>query len=174
VSQISELQEKVSAKFEEIFEKHRRSMSCAISCHSCCKPGISVSRIEAKLIQSIFLQKQSQLEELKKANPHKGKRCEFLDAAGACAIYDVRPVICRSHGAPIQYRDPNGKDFEKAERYRDACELNFKGISLKDLPLNDIFNIDTVNTLLSLLQAQEFGKQDVERFPLSVEGIARA
>ncbi len=133
-----------------------------------------MSRLEAKLIQTLLPERRDLLDQLAKENPHKGKRCAFLDKEGACTIYAVRPVICRSHGAPIQYRDPQSKDFEKAQRFRDVCTLNFTSKPLQDLPLDDIFNIDTVNTLLSLLQTQSFGKADVERFPLTVDGIAQA
>src|SRR5262249_51819145 len=33
---------------------------------------------------------------------HRKDRCGALDSAGRCLIYDARPIVCRSHGAPIR------------------------------------------------------------------------
>jgi hypothetical protein len=32
----------------------------------------------------------------------EGDRCAALDAQGRCSIYAARPIVCRSHGAPIR------------------------------------------------------------------------
>ena len=42
--------------------------------------------------------------------------CPFLGDAGACMIYEARPLVCRTFGLPIR----NGPEFLGEE-----CELNF-------------------------------------------------
>lgn len=32
-------------------------------------------------------------------------RCSALGPSGRCLIYEVRPIVCRSHGAPIRLRE---------------------------------------------------------------------
>ncbi len=60
---------------------------------------------------------------------------------GACAIYDQRPIICRSQGLPLL----TGED-ERA-----TCPLNFVSTDLASLEDSDVLNLNTLNTLLSVL-----------------------
>jgi Fe-S-cluster containining protein len=100
------------------------------------------------------------LRALEASNPHRNRRCAFLEAAGGCGIYELRPIVCRSHGAPLQFRAEN-----EETRFRDACALNFTSTSLADLPATDIMNLDTLNTLLALL-TRAHGGHPTERTPL--------
>lgn len=46
-------------------------------------------------------------------------RCAALTPEGRCLIYAVRPIVCRSHGAPIRMRD------ERSLPVVIACADNF-------------------------------------------------
>jgi Fe-S-cluster containining protein len=45
-------------------------------------------------------------------------RCAALDPGGRCLIYAARPVVCRSHGAPIRMR-------ERSLPVVQSCHRNF-------------------------------------------------
>jgi Fe-S-cluster containining protein len=171
LEQYRELCIRVDAKFSEIRANHPASFACKIGCHSCCKPGLTVNALEHEEIARFLAERpglQQELRELKAANPHKGKRCGFLSGNGECRIYDVRPLVCRSHGAPLQFsplsaeqfREPAAKPADdKAVRMRDVCPLNFTSEDLSKVPANDVLNLDTLNTLLALLSERAFPGQ---------------
>ncbi|MGZ3809289.1 MAG: YkgJ family cysteine cluster protein, partial [Bacteriovorax sp.] len=64
------------------------------------------------------------------------RACAFL-YDDRCTIYEARPVICRTQGAPL---------FLQEENVLDYCPLNFKE---GDPPKEDWLNLDRLNTLLS-------------------------
>lgn len=161
---------RIDSLFEEIKGRHAQEFHCQLGCHSCCKPGLTVNSLEAENIQNA-IQARSQ-EFLAQEKSARKDRCTFLAADGACQIYEARPVVCRSHGAPLQFKDPESRDKE-ARRFRDVCELNFKGKALTDLPATDFVNLDTINLLLTMLNAQAFGKKE-ERIPLRASAILAA
>lgn len=176
----NQLKAKVDSKFAEILSRHPSAFHCQKGCHSCCQPGLTVSPIEAKAI-SIFLSEnpgmKSQARAQKAANPHLGQRCSFLSAEGACLIYAARPLICRSHGAPISFVPPTDEMFEETdddiEPVRDVCPLNFTGQPLDELISQDVLNIETVNSILAVVNLQ--WKKDPElalqRVPLEPENF---
>ena len=151
-----ELRARLDAKFEEIRREHPKQFACQLGCHSCCKPGLTVNAIEKEEIR-IFLREHpeivARLKDVSKGNPHQGKRCSMLDAQGQCLIYEVRPFVCRSHGAPLQFRP---LDAGENQRARDSCPLNFSSLSLAEIPANFVINLDTLNTLLALLCERGF------------------
>lgn len=147
--------------FSEIFLKHKTQMRCGDGCSSCCVQGLSVSAVEALTI-SQFIEDNSPILP---QNPQPG-RCEFLDSKGLCTIYEVRPIICRSHGAPIVFKDSD------ENRNFDVCVLNFVGMDINKLPLADIMNIDTVNMLLTLLNRQFAPDNSEERWPLNPRSLS--
>lgn len=160
LTRYAELQRRVDEKFSEIQGRYSDQFRCRAGCHSCCKPGLTINPMEAEAIRRYLGERPelaARLRELEAANPFKGKRCPFLGADGACGIYEARPLVCRSHGAPLQYKEERGGD--DALRLRDVCGLNFTGSSIGDLPADAVMNLDTLNTLLALLAQQAYGKK---------------
>ena len=142
---------KVDGKFAEIRARHESAFQCAKGCHSCCKTGRSVGKLEAYAIDEWLRRRpeiKAKIAALVEANPHGGKRCRLLEADGTCTIYETRPIVCRSHGAPLKYR-------EKETELRDVCPLNFGG-DVSSLKGEDVINLDMLNTLLVLI-GQQFG-----------------
>lgn len=160
LAQYRELRGRVDALFGEIQTRHPASFACKLGCHSCCKPGLTVNPLEREEIRRFLAERPALAEELRaldRGNPHRGKRCSFLRENGACGIYEVRPLVCRSHGAPLQFRPLDAKPGdESAVRVRDVCPLNFTGEDLGKLPAGDVVNLDTLNTLLALLCQRAF------------------
>lgn len=158
------LQAKVDAKFAEIHARQAAKMRCGEGCHACCLPGLTVSTVEAAALGE-FLQARpalvAELRALRAAAPHGTTRCAFLRASGACAVYEARPLVCRSHGAPLQLEDKS----------RDVCPLNFAGDDLMKVPGEDVVNLNTLNTILSLVNRQYTGDRELPRVALDVDAL---
>lgn len=169
-----DLAERLDEKFREIQNGYKASFACQEGCHSCCKPGLTINELEVFAIREHLTGKETLVKELAalaQENPHQGKRCSFLSAQGSCGIYQSRPFVCRSHGAPLQVR-PLVADDENT-RVRDVCPLNFKGQSLAKLPPKDVINLDTINTLLALLAKKAYPKSE-KRVPLELQAILQS
>lgn len=176
IHQYRELLRRLDEKFAEIQARYGSEFACRLGCHSCCKPGLTVGALEAQALKLWFEAHPEAAEaarRLEAANPHKGKRCALLDEHGACVAYEARPLVCRSHGAPLQFKDPEGrgKDDEQL-RLRDVCPLNFKSVELSSLPPDSVLNLDTLNTLLALLTRLAHPGNEA-RTPLRIGSILR-
>ncbi len=136
---IETLQENASGFFDKVANKYSAEMKCKEGCSKCCYTDISVFEVEAKRIeewlQSQSEEKQVELKELWKSPVEKGA-CSFL-YNDSCSIYEARPVICRTQGAPL---------FVQVDNVLDYCPLNF---TAGDPPKEDWLNLDRLNTLLS-------------------------
>lgn len=155
---------KADAKFAEVEGRHPSAFQCRSGCHGCCLPGLSVSSLEAAHISAYLADHPDvarRAAAAEKDDPHHGKRCAFLDAAGACTIYEVRPLICRTHGMPVKYKTEDGA------LARDVCPLNFTSTPVASLPEQDVLHLDTVNTILALLNEQFAPGQGGARAPLT-------
>jgi Fe-S-cluster containining protein len=162
---------KVDDFFERVRGAHPGSFSCRLGCHSCCRPGLSVGAAEAENIREGLRadpEREASLRALASADPHRGLRCSFLGEGGACGIYELRPLVCRSHGLPLEFKDFAEESGEEAV-FRDACPLNFIGQDLASLPNEDVLNLDTLNTILATLNrlVDPAGR----RIPLELEAL---
>jgi hypothetical protein len=86
------------------------SLGCAASCAQCCLP-FSLLAVEAN---SLLLHADSWRA---RAVQHPA-RCPLLTAEGLCSVYEVRPLICRFRGFPVDFMDPEGNPL------RESCENN--------------------------------------------------
>jgi uncharacterized protein len=168
------LRDKVDQQFDKIFTKHNSEMSCAEGCHDCCAPDLSVTQIEAEMIREFITARPEIVEQLKTLatlNPHQGTRCALLNAEGQCSIYEARPLICRSHGAPVLVQ------IDAKREGIDACPKNFKsGMTMLDV--GDWIHLETLNTLLALVdwrnaldQGRERPDPETDRIPLLINSL---
>lgn len=156
--------QKVSAKFDEIYGRNRAQMKCGRGCSSCCVKGLTVFTVEREAIRDYLLVRPELVQELDRLelqDPHKGERCHFLDENGDCKIYEVRPVICRTHGAPIFAKD------EAGDAIQDVCPLNFT--DLDEIDARDFINLEILNEILVLIDRRAGGGGD--RFALRVRDV---
>lgn len=163
-------QEKVDSSFNDISSFHQGHMKCQKGCHQCCRPDITVTYVEKQAIQdflSTHPERAKKVEETRRLNPHRGQRCEFLNKDGACDIYEMRPIVCRSHGAPLQFKNPENEN----QLFRDVCPLNLKDIKLENLPPQQLLNLDSINAILSVINMHYNSERSNERFPLTLDGI---
>ena len=171
MSQYRDLRARVDEKFHEIQAAYPSDFSCRQGCHSCCKPALTVNAIERAELREHLEARPALVVELRALaaeNPHRGKRCSFLRAGGDCAVYEARPLVCRSHGAPLQFRPLDSKDENL--RNRDVCPLNFTARGISELPATSVINLDTINVLLALL-CQRAYPGDESRTALTVDAI---
>ncbi|MFA6236327.1 MAG: YkgJ family cysteine cluster protein [Bacteriovorax sp.] len=134
------LQENASGFFDKVMEKYSSEMKCSEGCSKCCYTDISVFKVEAQRISDWFneqtFEQRAELMNLWQTKNEKGA-CAFL-YNDRCSIYEARPVICRTQGAPL---------FLAAENALDYCPLNFES---GDPPKEDWLNLERLNTMLSL------------------------
>jgi uncharacterized protein len=95
VSRLPELVDKVDAFFARVQTRHGDDMRCGSGCSDCCHVRLSVTHVEADVIRRHVadhpLVPNARLD-----------RCAALAEDGRCQIYPARPLVCRSHGAPIR------------------------------------------------------------------------
>ena len=124
--------------FAAAVDRYAAQMRCAKGCASCCQLE-TVAPLEAVIIAAYLRNfPLTQVPASDEASP----ACALLTADGICAIYPARPLICRTHGMPMQYPD-------QAER--DACPLNFLAFPLDQIEPPYVLHIETITTNLMRL-----------------------
>jgi len=137
---IETLQENASGFFDKIVQKYSAEMKCKEGCSKCCYTDISIFEVESARIKEWFSQQNTETQkELKLlwASKNESGACSFL-YNDRCTIYEARPVICRTQGAPL---------FLATDNVLDYCPLNFEA---GDPPKEDWLNLERLNTMLSL------------------------
>lgn len=151
--------------FDKVQASHPSEFSCKQGCHACCEPGLTVLKIEANNIATFIKEHpevQTQLKNIDAENPHRGTRCSMLNKDGQCAIYPVRPFICRSHGAPIA--------IAREEYFQiDVCPLNFVDKPIEELGPESFFILDDWNG--QLLDLADMLEPSSTRIPLTLEAL---
>jgi uncharacterized protein len=135
-----ELRAKVDTFFTRVQGTHPEDFACRRGCTNCCEVDLTVFPVEADPIKEALANSPKALRAGIAARVAAGKHCVML-VDGACAIYDQRPIICRSQGLPLQ----------TGSSERATCPLNFVSTDLAGLDHSDVLNLNTLNTLLSML-----------------------
>jgi hypothetical protein len=105
MSRYSELTAKVDSFFDRVHDRHGSDMQCSTGCSDCCHVRLTVTAVEARAIRELVATwPAEQRRVLAEAAAVPSDRCAALDASGRCRIYAARPIVCRSHGAPIRVR----------------------------------------------------------------------
>jgi hypothetical protein len=127
-----ELVRRVDAMAQSIVSRYPERFACKPGCANCCRP-LSVLPIEAEVLRKAISELDSQ--------PESGANsCPLLTAEGLCAVYESRPLICRTHGLPVSAQDIGGKV--------DCCPLNFRDFPLESLGWGDVLDVDVLNSIL--------------------------
>lgn len=103
VSRLGELHGKVDGFFARVAARHGADMQCETGCSDCCHVRLTITHVEAAAIRTLVgswpAEQRAALAETGPAD-----HCAALDVTGRCKIYAARPIVCRSHGAPIRMR----------------------------------------------------------------------
>jgi len=159
----------IDARCAQLVKEHSPHLSCRRGCSECCT-DISVLPVEAfSLVLGLRTASRSELSTQDIEN-----RCSFLTNEGACSIYPLRPLICRTHGLPLLYQileyGPDGtllKPEEGPQWQLFYCDLNFWDVS--EDQWEEVFRIENV------LDMEEWNRRLIEineRFRGSADGSA--
>lgn len=143
---------KIDAAADAVFTRRADDIACARGCSSCCVEGLSVLSVEAAAVQR-FLDERGPTGA--PAPPPGG--CAFLDAAGACTIYEARPVVCRTHGLPLRMTGEDASASSGARPRRrlpllgdvEVCALNF---TARDPAPADVLDAERLAALLLVVE----------------------
>ncbi len=118
---------KVDAEVASISAKVASDLACRRGCSSCCEVSLTLSPVEAAAVRRALGPFPD--NRAPSPSPFPNKRCVMLDDADGCAIYEARPLVCRTQGLPLSY--PEGLvpvaavRAKRAGREIVACHLNF-------------------------------------------------
>jgi Fe-S-cluster containining protein len=141
------LHDEVDRDARRLALKHADRIQCARGCSGCCLDDLTVFEVEAAVIRD------RHAELLADGNPHPKGACAFLDAEGACRIYEERPYVCRTQGLPLRWIDEDAT--EDRVEMRDICELNeLPDRPVERLPATECWTLGPFESRLALLQTR--------------------
>jgi len=145
--------------FARVQAEHGGRMRCGSGCTDCCHQDLSLLAVEALAVRVALDELDRPLQEriIKQA----ASPCALL-VDGLCAIYDNRPLICRTHGLPIRYADS-----EQGPSLPVVCALNFmKGQPPQDAVLNGTLLLAGL-TVADALVRKDLGLEESLRVSVS-------
>ena len=79
-------------------------------------------------------------------------------ARGRCDAYAARPVICRTHGLALRFRDD-----ARSLPLLDACPKNYEGVALDGLDPATVLDQTTLSTILAALDPRGVPRRVLQR-----------
>lgn len=151
LQRLGELYAKFDAFFAQAKQYHGPAITCQAGCDDCCKRRFSVTSVEAALLLGAI---DALPLEIRRAVQQRAFRdepaCPLLEENGECAVYAVRPAICRTHGLPIRFPAESGV---RSLPMIDACPKNFKSVDTTTLDRSSVLDQATASTILAGIDA---------------------
>ena len=136
------LRSRVDQHFAAARARSPHAMQCATGCDACCHRRFGVFTVEADPIREALARIDPAVRARIRDQARSDEdRCPLL-VDGRCTVYEVRPIICRSHGVPVAAEDEDG------ETVVDHCRLNFVDVPP---PAASILVLEAVNRPLAVL-----------------------
>jgi hypothetical protein len=171
--------QKVDGFFARVATRYPHDLACASGCADCCAPDLTLTPLEAEAVEAYLasLDAETRARIARRAASSDGSACAGLDAERRCAIYPVRPIVCRSHGVVVRIEDDPGR---RGLPVLDSCRKNFSGRDLTSVDGDCVLDQRTLSTVLAALHRAS-GRDVTGRRPLrallegssSEEGVAR-
>ena len=137
--------DRADAHFAKVLAEQPAAMQCRQGCTGCCHGLFEIGTADVSMIQEAMRILDEPARErlksraraifestlhptLRDCSPEEKEAfferadeipCPALDDAGACSIYEYRPIVCRTFGLPLR----EGRKYLGQE-----CELNFIGV----------------------------------------------
>ncbi len=129
---------------------HGDAITCHAGCDACCHRRFSVTAIESAALRRHLDALDPEAREALRDRALHGDptRCPALDADGRCDVYAARPVICRSHGLALRFRDD-----ARHLPVLDACERNYTAVDLATRDPGTVLDQTTLSTIVAALDA---------------------
>lgn len=153
------LRDKVDAFAARAHAAQAPWLNCRAGCDGCCRTRRTAWAVEIDVLRAhiatLPAERRAALAARREAPAVvAGARCVFLDDDGRCAVYEARPLICRTHGPAV--RLPDGDTV--------WCGLNFEGLEpaavLDRLPAGAVLDLDLLNRMLVLVNERYLQARD--------------
>ena len=146
--------ENLIAEIDELYNNlatvHQQNMKCKKGCDQCCM-DLFVFPVE-------FYATKAKIEKpgtnLPKETDTKNSACAFL-VDHTCAIYEARPLICRTHGLPLLY-------MHKDDWHLNHCPLNFDMVDDDYFTYDNTYPQDKYNRKLFMINKEFIQHMDEE------------
>ena len=198
---LGELWRKVDGFFERVGGRYPGALTCGPGCTDCCHRQLTVTGVEAARIELLIARLApearetlaSRLREREReregsgagervdagagervdAGAGIGEACVALGDDGRCAIYEARPVVCRSHGLPLRFVEP-AADGRRALPVLDVCPRNFGGRDLGAVDADCVLDQQTLSVLLGAIDALHAKEAGVDPSRRALGDVLRA
>ncbi|HEX4353427.1 MAG TPA: YkgJ family cysteine cluster protein [Polyangiales bacterium] len=157
---------KVEAFTGPVSTRRSADLTCQAGCSDCCQVWLTVSSVEAEALRRGLAQldevarsrvrargiEQAQREA---AVESQRPRCAMLEDDGTCAVYGVRPLVCRTQGHALRY--PSGFVPQAAVMARAGsgdvthCPLNY---TERAPAAEDVLDAERVDVILAVVNAR--------------------
>jgi hypothetical protein len=151
------LRERVHNHGQRVLLQYAEHFACRLGCTGCCQTERTVNDVEFDALAAAANALDEPIRSRLASNTDSDSCPLLLD--GGCALYEERPLICRSHGLPLVM-----------EGQHDVCPLNFTERSILTLPDTDLISVDTLTAVLvavNALYCQETDGDAHRRRPVS-------
>jgi uncharacterized protein len=135
----------LEAEMARLSRLHGPLLNCSPGCSSCCAE-LTLLPLEAAVIREACSGLGKKRLEVLRQQAGSGDGCPFLSQQ-RCLIYPARPIICRTHGLPVAYVDPEREVVEVS-----ACPHNFP--AEHEFTTEELLFLDPYNGQLLLLDRQ--------------------
>jgi uncharacterized protein len=135
----------LEAETAKLSRLHGPLLNCAPGCSSCCME-LTLLPLEAAVIRQACSGLEGTRLEILRKRAELNEGCPFLYRR-RCLIYPARPIICRSHGLPVAYVDPDREVVEVS-----TCPRNFP--AEYEFTTEELLFLDPYNEQLLLLNRQ--------------------
>ena len=168
MSHYDQLLDKADAFFDATRERGA-DLKCAEGCTACCRVELTVSRVEADAVRAHVLASEARGALARRALSDTQGECVML-IDGRCAIYDARPLVCRTQGLPLAY--PPGVIPEDAIRGRGKgvevtwCPLNFTSRPIESADVLAASTLDEALALVNRAHCDDLDGDPLERLSL--------
>ncbi|HEY3307858.1 MAG TPA: YkgJ family cysteine cluster protein [Desulfuromonadaceae bacterium] len=149
-----QLVERVDSLCNGITNALVEEITCRDGCSACCT-SITVFPVEAAALRTALdsLPDEESIFVRNFIKEHAaGERCPLL-YNHRCLLYAARPIICRTHGFPIQYT-------ENDQQQVDCCPLNLE--QCESLPGSVVIDLDRLNSVLVAVNALFLSQKESE------------
>jgi Fe-S-cluster containining protein len=163
---------KVEGFVAAVAVRRASDLACKRGCDGCCHAWLSVSAVEAASVRLGLaglpaeararirergereLAREQEASEATPAPP----RCALLEDDGSCAIYAVRPLVCRTQGHALRYPPDFVPDAAVRLRTKAGdvtwCPLNYTEAPPRSEDVLDAERVDQILALVGQRQAE--------------------
>jgi hypothetical protein len=175
------LVEKVAGFCQSVSKRYRADMACGPGCSSCCHAWLNVCGVERAQLRAaiaalpsdkrVELAARGRQQLAREQSGTSAARCALLDDDGRCAVYEQRPLVCRTQGLALRY--PHGVIPAATVRARLAdgevthCPLNFEKRAPAAADVLDAERVDQLLGVVNLRFARASGEDPEGRYAIS-------